>query len=681
MADFFLDISALGNEYQAYAATPTWGALSTDKPLPMDGNGKAGPSHAAAVAIAELQITVLPADGNTIAVAGATLTAKTTAAAKNQWTIGGSIATCITNLVALLNTFGTGTAQCDAAVSTSASQIALAVPYFQFSRIKPGTTDTIQLATRIAGANLNHATNSAVAIASAGWSTPPTITQFAGGADGPFAYLWNTVGAVFGKTGGDNANPGYGVACALPGGPTNPTFNDPIFTRCARSGSSLTLTHNNTPAATGSSVFNLGVLSTVQRTVIFDSNGTTWSGDSGQLYLSVVCTNVSSGYHFQLTCTNSFRLIARTTDGFRIRQKGTGGAGFTGLQIIRNNSAVAGCQFVLERIYLEEDPDSSNNGAGISINPVNANFHMSVNECHLFCKSSRLLFHGGAGGLGGSMDATYTNTLFEFAQSVSGLANLSSFSGFTSFRLRGCTFVDRNNIANPVVTSLCTGTHPTNTSAYFQIEVDQCTGVAPFVDGQSAVPYATHRTTWSKQGPDKEFRITTGREIVEWIAGNNIPTLDCLTLSGTAWAIKWMIREIGDYAGAGNAAPRISTFHRAADSVRTVKMELLLPDAATFSKANLFALVSYISPDGVVHTESTKLPDSANFDGSSTAPAASAASWSMNGTSSYSAKKLELTTAYQIKTNTEVMAQLCYAGRPPGSVDRTMFYNPTLVLT
>lgn len=680
MADFFLDISAIGNEYQAYAATPTWGTLSTDKPLPMDGNGKAGPGHAAAVAIAEFQITVLPADGNTIAVAGATLTAKTTAAAKNQWTIGGSIATCITNLVALLNTYGTGVAQCDASTSSSASQIQLAVPYFQFARVKPGTTDTVQLATRIAGANLNHATNSAVAIASAGWGTPPTITQFAGGADGPFAYLWNTVGPVFGKTGGDNANPGYGVACALPGGPTNPTFNDPIFTRCARSSSNLTLTHNNNPSATGNSTFNLGIASTVQRTLVFDSNGTTWSGDSGQLYISFVCTNTGSGYGIVMQCNNSIRLIAKSADGFRIRIKGTGGSIYTGLKLVFYANSV-GTQFVFERVYFEEDPDVLNTGQGFYIYSANASYHWSMNECHFFCKTSRSLFQGGAGGTGGSVDAAFTLCQFEFAQSVSGLANLSSFSGFTSFRFRGCTFVDRNNIANPVVSSFCAGTHPANATAYYQIEVDQCTGVAPFVDAQLSTQYATHRTTWSRQGPDKEFRIVTGREIVEWIASNNIPTLDCLTLSGTAWAIKWMIREIGDCPGAGNAAPRVSTFHRAADGVRTVKMELLLPDAATFSKVNLFALVSYISPDGVVHTESTKMPDSAAFDGSSTALAASSASWSMNGTTSYSAKKLELTTANQIKSNTEVMVQFCYAGRPPGNVDRTMFYNPTLVLT
>lgn len=681
MADYFLDISALGNEYQAYAATPTWGALSTDKPLPMDGNGKAGPGHVAAVAIAEFQITVLPADGNTIAIAGATLTAKTSAAAKNQWAIGASIAACITNLVALVNTYGTGAAQCDAVTAATVSKIQLAIPYWMFARVKPGTTDTIQFATRIAGADLNHASNSNVAIASAGWSTPPTITQFAGGADGPFAYLWNTVGPVFGKTGGDNANPGYGVACALPGGAAGPTFTDPIFARCARSGSGLTLTHNNAPAAAGHSVFNLGTTGGVQRTIIFDSDGTTWSGDAGQFYLSVVCTNVSSGYNFQLTCSNSFRLIARTVDGFRIRQKGTGGSAYTGLQVIRNNSATAGCQFIFERVYLEEDPDSANTGSGITMSPVNASCHFSMTDCHLFCKAARALFQGGAGGLGGSLDATYTDTVFEFAQSVSGLMNLATFSGFTSFRLRGCTFVDRNNIANPVVTSLCSGTHPANSSAYFHIEVDQCVGVAPFVDAQAAVPYATHRMSWSRQGPDKEFRIVTGREIVEWISGANIPTLDCLTLSGTPWSVKWMIREIGDYPGAGNAAPRVSTFHRAADGVRTVKMELLVPDAATFSKVALFALVSYISPDNVVHTESTKMPESAAFDGSSTSLAASAASWSMNGTVNYSAKKLELTTANPVKSNTEVMVQYCYAGRPPGNVDRTIFYNPTLVLT
>src|SRR5574337_306277 len=124
MMDYYCDISAVGNEYQSYNNTPTWGALATAKPLPMDGTGLAGPGHSAAVAIAEIKINALPADGNTLTIAGAVLTAKTTAAAKNQWTLGASIATCVTNLAALLNTYGTGTSQCDAAVSTSVCKLA-----------------------------------------------------------------------------------------------------------------------------------------------------------------------------------------------------------------------------------------------------------------------------------------------------------------------------------------------------------------------------------------------------------------------------------------------------------------------------------------------------------------------------------------------------------------------------
>ena len=57
MADFYCDISAIGNEYQAYADTPTtWG-------VPQDGNGKAGPGHSAAVAIATIDCTSAAGDG------------------------------------------------------------------------------------------------------------------------------------------------------------------------------------------------------------------------------------------------------------------------------------------------------------------------------------------------------------------------------------------------------------------------------------------------------------------------------------------------------------------------------------------------------------------------------------------------------------------------------------------
>ena len=63
MTDFFCDVSAIGNEYQAYNDTPTWGAGSTDKPLPQDGNGLAGPGHSASVAIAVINCTSASASG------------------------------------------------------------------------------------------------------------------------------------------------------------------------------------------------------------------------------------------------------------------------------------------------------------------------------------------------------------------------------------------------------------------------------------------------------------------------------------------------------------------------------------------------------------------------------------------------------------------------------------------
>ncbi len=289
MADFYLDISAVGNEYQAYAAAPTWGALATDKPAPQDGNGKAGPGHSAAVSIAEIQLTALPADGNTLAIAGATLTAKTTAAAKNQWTIGASIATCVSNLVSLLNTYGTSASQCDAAVSSSVCALVLALPYWQYARVKPGTTDTLQIATRIAGSDLNHAANSNVAITSSGWGTPPTITQFAGGADGPFGYAFNSSATIFGKSANTAASalPAYGVFFAAAPGPSDPGASDVVHIRSRRSGVDLSASWSNSATASGT---------WKQRSYLAD-NGTVWSGDNGKITFTFKNVNSSSTTH------------------------------------------------------------------------------------------------------------------------------------------------------------------------------------------------------------------------------------------------------------------------------------------------------------------------------------------------------------------------------------------------
>ena len=55
MTIYYLDVSVLGvaGEYENYAATPTTlGTNATDRPRPMDGNGKAKSATAAAVSIA-----------------------------------------------------------------------------------------------------------------------------------------------------------------------------------------------------------------------------------------------------------------------------------------------------------------------------------------------------------------------------------------------------------------------------------------------------------------------------------------------------------------------------------------------------------------------------------------------------------------------------------------------------
>lgn len=656
MANFYLDVSAVGDEYQAYSASMTWGALSSDKPLPMDGNGLAGPGHTAAVAIAEIQIGTLPSDTNALVIAGATITAKTAVSAKNQFAIGASIAACVTNIVALINTFGTGLNQCDAATGSGASAALLPLPYFVFARVKPGATDTVQIATRFAGTTLSHAVNSAMAISHT-FGTAPTITQFSGGADGPFAYLV-TNGTPFGKTAKN-----YGLMTPTKAGTkTDPGLvTDAIYVRTKRGGSNLSVTMTE---AAGYYTWTLAPALT-NRQFVFD-DGTIWTGDDGELLLTTSSAAGITGGPATLNgvvATISFSSISGRK--FRIYFASlTGPYGFS-IRPVQNGV------ILFEGVTLEEAPGSIN---GVFVENTNVMaITIRFNDCKWITKSGRILAHFQNNA---SSKFQYVDCEFEYfglTANVSGIVSANGVGGDQSAEFIGCKFYDRNgvySVVNPITGA--TG-HQTPQKIIF----DGCSGIDAIASGWTKqINDYNRQLVWENYGPYRDWRIETGSWLAEWRYGQNQPTLTSELPNGTKWSAKVLLRSSMVW-GLPQRPLKITGLYRAASAVKTVTVDFLAQQA--FTKSQVGFVIAYTDENNVIQYEST-LKSYGEFVAGTVANCASGSgAWVLNGQTGFTAYKCALTTAHQIKINTEFVVYVLACGTIES--DQTLYFNGEVALT
>jgi hypothetical protein len=245
MANFYLDVSAIGNEYQSYADIPaTWG-------VPQDGNGLAGPGHSASVAIATISCNEASASGTgTLSVLGVTVSSS----------LNGTGSILATNIADAINASTT-------AVSASYCSATLGLKYLVYARVNPVLNTEVQIMLRIAGEDWNGITPAHTDI------TGLSVVAFTGGANGPFAYWWNT-STVFGKTLASNATTtSYGLLTQFSPGVLNPTADDVVFVRTSRGGVNLNAGYITTT--------NIWQQTAKSRTYVFD-DGEVWAGDDGQ---------------------------------------------------------------------------------------------------------------------------------------------------------------------------------------------------------------------------------------------------------------------------------------------------------------------------------------------------------------------------------------------------------------
>lgn len=626
MADFYLDISAVGNEYQAYSDTPgTWA-------VPQDGNGKAGPGHSAAVAIATIDVAGCSASGTgTIGVLGVTVSSTLNAS-------GAALATAIANAI---NASAT-------AVTSTYSALLLPLNKLVFARVNPGLNTQVQIMLRISGADWN-----GMSPTQANVSPAATIGAFAGGADGPFAYAATTA-TVFGKTALT-----YGCWFAASAGPTEPAADDITHVRTRRGGADITM-----------SITTANVTATWRNRQFLYDDGTVWVGDNGTFTVNLTNTTSSSqNIVFNTASGGTIGHFSRSKYGLDVRAENTSSSS---AYIAFVTPVGNGARAAFVRCKLSEL--AGNAGAiYLSRNASNISYWLDASE-------SLLEYTGGIGAAVFELSSIGTfrfrlNCLRVAVVAASGpigtVVHASSSTVSGSIEWIGGEVYDTNGVfrcQNPVsVNSACPNV---------EVTLDGVGGVTePAVGFSSAAPNALSKLVWSMtQGPNRGFRYETPTFTTDWKGDGTFPHCGAQNLQGDLWSHRVTWGAVSSVTTAATAL-RLGYFHRAASAVRTLTCELYVPDSATIYADELEFSIAYQDSSDVWRNETFGAVRAMQLAASGrSALASSAKSWTTNGVAAHSAKKIELTTQHAVKQNSEILIRLTLVA--PRSPAVTFFVSP-----
>lgn len=647
MAEFYLDTSAVGNEYQAYADVPaTWG-------VPQDGNGKAASAASAAVPVAEVTFAAVPTSG-TISVYGVNVTLTGVLSA-------GSTAAAATALASSINatTTATGAGVC---------QALLALNRFVYARVKPGggaNDSIVQIMCRIAGADLNYSGNvSARVVNTFNNSAMTSPVDFTGGVNGPYAYFFNTA-SVFGV-----AELGYGVFVGQPPSPTAMTDADIINARTRRSGANFTISYENTAAA------NLSIRShSSGRSFLFD-NGTVWSGDNGQFTVSIYKNSSNRDLTFAVADTGPrLAIAARSKYGFRFTGR-LHASSSTAYTVSFGGAGAASGRFVGENISIEID--SASGGRLAFITSQNQAFRLF--GCQVIQKGSNAL----CAGLVFGNTTEFLDCVIKWVGASGNIASvipLGSSGSATNFvRFVGTQFVVDDgaySVSSPVSGSSAAGTNNV-------VHVENCTGLtspsATFPSGGARTAVHNYSFVW-RDAKSGSWRYENPMLTVEWneLNASAYPTLGLVNENGVPMGCRasWESARLTLIA---QEPVQVATFvgrHRLAEATRTLSVELLAPTSELPNASQLYAVFTYVDDDGVQRNKSTCAGFLAAYLNSPPALPAGigTGSWELNGLTGFSSLKLSVTTDYPVAFDTPVSVSIYYG--PPAPVGtNSLYFSP-----
>ena len=661
MTRSYLDASALsalglGGAYQSWAATPTVGGLATDKPAPMDGNGKAASDSAAEVAVAEIycDTAVSAVSGSILSIAGSTTGA-----------IGAALtgSALATDIVAKINAGSNN-------VSTTVAPVTLTLANWCWARVKPGDTSRVQVFTRCAGSDLNFATTPLVAITQSGsWTTGfggSDITQFSGGVDGPWAYLISPA-AAFGKAVG-----AYGLLVAKSPTPTDPSgATDVLSVRCARGGGNISLTLALSAA--------LSINPPVARYIEFDNGGDVWTGASGTLQLNITQSSISAVTTLAsfggVGGAGSLQIMRRTTvrDGLAVTYTAPnvnaylGITGGTGVGTISSGNAL-----VLNGVSFTEASATSI----IQRTPIQYSWGVT-DSCTFNFKTNHPLESLSAIGTV-YLDSAITVNYSGIGANVPSIVNIVGNTASSNTCTRRIKKGKFNCGSWTVTTGLAyvTLTYVTN-GAIFDFDVEGVSSPSfgfSFSQGVGPIGILNNGDT------NRSFRLDNGLSVVDWIGNGSYPGLRSTAPTGINQCIKctWPV-------AANSASPvypvQFFAFNQQGDGLsiaRIVTLELLAETTIAATKSDIGIIVHYTDATGATHNESTLLSPSLARAGIAAALAASSQTWS-NVPTGYSEKSISLTTSSPVALNSEIAIQVIIAGTPSSASGFYFDLKPSVV--
>lgn len=646
MADFYCDHGAYGAANRLALDTPAWG-------VPQEGDGTALAASTAA-SVASVVLAGQPTSSQVLQVCGVTLTAGTT------FSIGASVDATCNNIATAINASTTG-------INSGVAAGGWALQRFVYARgpASGAPAATVEIMMRVGSANLNaHASHQVVST----FTPTPTINQFAGGAGGCFGYFLNEAAVGSLVAGQYGALIGYVMFVGGAAGGQATTIHDTLYVRTGT---------NKTIAPNFSSNTSSGRGAVLQARCVFDTN-TKWTTDAADGTLTFAPTFVGAPV-YTLTLTGSGTGASTASAVYQCLRRGNFKiavpvtSGRLDLQVAKDQTSTT-----LDGVALHDNNSSgtavlnllaTSQSAGIAnVTYLNCDYVRSVSQTTLPNLATLMPTNSG-------MRVKFDGCTFTY--NISGVSDPGALFGYgvglNNLSPHAITFANCRFIANgysggltmfPAGQPTWVNTHATT----YDIRFENCTGLRMPTAFAGLLSTTTHadqdaHSIYINLG-NEGFRHENARGVADWLPADNPPYLSAKLPDGaTDWSLRCLWAATGILTPAiPYSAPALRVYHRLATATRTIGVELLVSDALTFTDRMLRLTVKYVDNTGTPRVETTQTV------------ASSAATWSaMTGKS---AKKMTLTTANQVATNTEITVTLDFIAAPSSGSNESVYVNP-----
>jgi hypothetical protein len=642
-------------------AMPAWGVAQ-------DGDGLA-PGQATP-ALASLTINAVAAAGNTITIAGVTLTAVASGATATQFNVGSSTTDQATKIATALNA---ATGAVGANVSATLTQLRNII-------FASASGSVVNIMTRQGSVNANYANNSYMAISSSGWGTAPTVVQFAGGASGAWGWLFNTY--VMWPSAIAIANYGLFGATQPFLGAVSP--GDIVYVR-----SNKTLYCYNSNYFLGPpTTFSTAALPT---NIIFDdgTNVPAWNADAPDPVFRVNWASDNSITHsFSLINHKATRIIGKVNS-----------TGMPNLQFHNTNSAITNGPYFIwtfsNNCYAKGvgfyNDYQSNTGiyAQLAVsNSADAGTGVMYEDIFMsFSNSSHYIYDMG----NAYCSATIRNLVFDNSGATAPHTGLISCSGANNdLFINGIKAINCLVGSKSVISASGIGTGNiliTNADLGNAFAFDPVASM--YANGNNNTLYRT--VSIFSSAVTRDFQINTLRGKSDWISGLGFPTLSATLLDGvTPWSIKFLASTIPGQTSTGrpHSSPRISKINSLANGARTITLEYLLNDTLSgIDTSNLWMELTYTDTSGraVYLTTRQIFPAAALTPSTNTGWSTwngTKATFISGGTINFDRYKFVLSTpaGHDMASGCEIIAQV-HIGTSVANVQQVLFIDPDTSIT